>query len=311
MGNLALQRAAFLKAKKLQEQWARFREQESARIEADSKKRAIWEAKRDERAQRAAFCRANEEADPCEGWRHKWAEAPLEEPQPSEPIATPDRDPGAETLVAALEGRVLVHVHCYRADDMLAMIALSDEMGFRIRSFHHALEAYKIRGELAARQIAVSTWADWWGFKMEAFDGIPENAALVHEAGGRAILHSDSEEGIQRLNQEAAKALASGVRAGVAVSEDDAIRWVTMNPAWALGVDHRMGSLEPGKDADVVLWSRSPLSVYALAERVWIDGYSVYERGKPHWSDFELGQTIESPAPPAVPSWLGGNGGIK
>ncbi len=311
MGNLALQRAAFLKAKKLQEQWSRWREQESTRIEADSKKRAAWEAKRDERAQRNAWCRANEEPDPCESWRHKWAETPLEEPQPSEPIATPDRDPGTETLAAAMEGRVLLHIHCYRADDMLAMIALSDEVGFRIRSFHHALEAYKIRDKLAARQIGVSTWADWWGFKMEAFDGIPENAALVHESGGRAILHSDSEEGIQRLNQEAAKALASGRRAGVALTDDDAIRWVTMNPAWALGVDHRMGSLEPGKDADVVLWTRSPLSVYAMAERVWIDGYPVYERGKPHWSDFELGQTMESPTPPAVPSLLGGIGGAK
>jgi imidazolonepropionase-like amidohydrolase len=184
-------------------------------------------------------------------------------------------------------------------------------MGFRIRSFHHALEAYKIRDRLAARQIAVSTWADWWGFKMESFDGIPENVALVHEAGGRSIIHSDSEEGIQRLNQEAAKALASGRRAGVALTDDDALRWVTMNPAWALGVDHRMGSLEPGKDADVVLWTRSPLSVYALAERVWIDGFPVYERGKPHWSDFELGQTIESPMPPAVPALLGGIGGAK
>ncbi len=169
MGNLAGQRAAFLKAKKLQDQWARWREQESTRIEADSKKRAVWESKRDERAQRAAWCHDNGEPDPCESWRHSWAEARLEEPQPSEPIVTPDRDPGLETLVAALEGRVLVHVHCYRADDMLAMIALSDEVGFRVRSFHHALEAYKIRDRLAARQIAVSTWADWWGFKMEAF----------------------------------------------------------------------------------------------------------------------------------------------
>ena len=139
MGNLAGQRAAFLRAKKLQDQWSRWREQESTRIEADSKKRAVWESKRDERAQRAAWCHENGEPDPCESWRHSWADARLEEPQPSEPIVTPDRDPGLETLVAALEGRVLVHVHCYRADDMLAMLALSDEMGFRVRSFHHAL----------------------------------------------------------------------------------------------------------------------------------------------------------------------------
>jgi imidazolonepropionase-like amidohydrolase len=304
MGNLALQRAAFLKARKLQEQWARWRDQESRRIEGDSKKRAAYEAKREERAQREAWCRDNGDPEPCSDWRKKWSDATVEEPQASEPIATPDRDPGIETLVAALEGRVLVHVHCYRADDMMAMIALSDEVGFRIRSFHHALEAYKIREHLAARQISVSTWADWWGFKMEAFDGIPENAALVHESGGRAVIHSDSEEGIQRLNQEASKALASGRRAGVTITEEDAIRWVTINPAWALGVDHRMGSLEPGKDADVVLWNRSPLSVYALAERVWIDGAQVYERGKGHWSDFELGQSLASPPPPPVPSLL-------
>ena len=94
--------------------------------------------------------------------------------------------------------------------------------------------------------------------------------------------------------------MASGRRAGINVSEEEALRWVTSNPAWALGVDHRMGSLEPGKDADVVLWSRSPFSVYALAEKVWIDGALAYERGKPHWSDFELGQ--EPPAPPPLPA---------
>jgi imidazolonepropionase-like amidohydrolase len=299
MGNLALQRAAFLKAKKLQDQWTRWRDEESRRIEADSKKRAAFDQKRDDRAHRDAYCRQNGEPDPCAAFRQTWRDAPLEEPPVSPPVSTPDRDPGAETLVAAMEGRVLVHVHCYRADDMMAMIALSDEVGFRIRSFHHALEAYKIRDVLAARQIAVSTWADWWGFKMEAYDGIPENAALVQHDGGRAIIHSDSDEGIQRLNQEAGKALASGRRAGIQLADEDALRWVTMNPAWALGIDHRVGSLEPGKDADVVLWNRNPFSVYAVAEKVWIDGAQVFERGKPRWSDFELGQDpAPLPAPP-------------
>lgn len=298
MGNLALQRATFLKAKKLKDQWARWNDEESHRIEADSKKRAAGEAKRDERARRDASCRASGEPDPCESWRRAWRDQPLEDGPTSQPISTPDRDPGAETLVAAMEGRVLVHVHCYRADDMMDMLALADEMGFRVRSFHHALDAYKIRDVLAARQIAVSTWADWWGFKMEAYDGIPENAALVHESGGRAVIHSDSAEGIQRLNQEAGKAMASGRKAGVTLTDEDALRWVTMNPAWALGIDHRVGSLEPGKDADVVLWSKSPFSVYALAEKVWIDGALTYDRGKPHWSDFEIGQDLlPSPAP--------------
>lgn len=302
MGNLAGQRAAFLRAKKLADSWARWRDEESRRIDADSKKRAAYEAKRDDRAGRDAFCRQNGEPDPCESWRKAWGDAPLEEPQPSQPIPTPDRDPALETLAAAIEGRVLVHVHCYRADDMEAMLALSDEIGFRVRSFHHALEAYKIRLDLATRQVSVSTWADWWGFKMEAYDGIPENAALVHESGGRSIIHSDSSEGIQRLNQEAAKALASGRRAGVALTEDDALKWVTMNPAWALGIDHRVGSLEPGKDADVVLWNRHPLSVYASAEKVWIDGALVFELGKERWSDFEIGQSPQPPPPPLGPT---------
>jgi imidazolonepropionase-like amidohydrolase len=303
MGNLSGQRAAFLKARKLREQWARWNDEESRRIEADSKKRATFEAKRDERARRDTYCRDNGEPEHCDEWRKQWRGEPLEDPPTSQPIAPPDRDSGLETLAAVLDGRVLVHVHCYRADDMMAMLALADEMGFRVRSFHHALEAYKIRDTLAARQIAVSTWADWWGFKMEGFDGIPENAALVSESGGRAIIHSDSEEGVQRLNQEASKALAAGRRAGIDLSDDEALRWVTINPAWALGVDHRMGSLEPGKDADVVLWSKSPLSVYAAAEKVWIDGAVVYERGKPHWSDFEIGQ--EPPPPLPLPA---GNG---
>jgi len=173
MGNLAMQRAAFLKAKKLIDQWSRFRDQESKRIESDAKKRASYEAKREEQRQRDAYCRENGEPDPCESWRKAWSDSPLEAPEPSDPTQTPDRDLGLETLAAALEGRVLVHVHCYRADDMLAMLALADEVGFRVRSFHHALEAYKIRDQLAARQIGISTWADWWGFKMEAYTVSP------------------------------------------------------------------------------------------------------------------------------------------
>jgi imidazolonepropionase-like amidohydrolase len=186
----------------------------------------------------------------------------------------------------------MLHVHCYRADDMLAMISLADEMGFTIRSFHHALEAYKIRDVLAKRNISVSTWADWWGFKMEAYDGIPENLALVQESGGIPILHTDSHEGIQRMNQEVGKALASGRQAGIAVTDEDAIRWLTANPAWALGIQQRTGTLEVGKDADVVLWDRQPFSVYASAERVWIDGINVHDKLKKRapWSDFELGQ---------------------
>ncbi|MCK6528191.1 amidohydrolase family protein [Myxococcota bacterium] len=164
---------------------------------------------------------------------------------------------------------------------MLAFLQVADELGFRVRSFHHALEAYKVRDVLAARGVGVSTWADWWGFKLEARDGIPENLALVAEAGGRAIVHSDSPTGIQRLNQEAAKGLAAGRRAGIRLTEDDALRWITANPAWALGIDHLVGALRPGLRADVVVWDGSPFSVYTRAEKVFVDGVLRHDAGSP------------------------------
>jgi imidazolonepropionase-like amidohydrolase len=210
----------------------------------------------------------------------------------------PDRDPGLETLALVLRGDILVQWHCYQADDMLSALQLADEMGFKVRAFHHALEAYKIRDVLAAKHVAAVTWDDWWGFKMEAYDGIPENLALVHEAGARAVVHSDSEIAIQMLNQSAGKALAAGRAAGVSITEDDAIKWLTVNPAWALGVDGEVGTIEPGKRGDVVVWSEDPFSTYAKAERVYVDGRLVFDRAKPHapWSDFELG-VRHAPAP--------------
>jgi len=297
MGNLAGQRQAFFKALELRDEWARWRIQERQRLTEAADDRAEYEAERQERALRERWCKKTND-DRCEKWRDKWSDDPLDPPDAEPGKGPPDRDIGAETLIGAIEGSVLVHIHCYRADDMLNMIALAEEMGFRIRSFHHALEAYKIRDELAKQRIATSTWADWWGFKLEAYDGIPENAALVAEAGGRTIIHSDSWEGIQRLNQEAAKALYSGRRAGVDIDEDDALVWITRNPAWALGIDHLTGTLETGKHADVVLWDKSPFSVYAAAERVWVDGIVRHDKNKlaaPH-SDFELGQPAREDA---------------
>lgn len=205
----------------------------------------------------------------------------------------PKRDLDAETLVRLLRGEALAQVHCYRADDMLTMLQLADEVGFTIRSFHHAVEAYKIRDILAERDVASSVWADWWGFKLEAYDGILENAALLEEAGARAIIHSDSAIGIQRLNQEAAKAYHAGLAAGVDVGEDDALRWITANPAWALGIDHLTGTLEPGKRADVVVWDAHPFSVRARAHLVFVEGVLRYDRDRPQvWSDFELGREV-------------------
>ena len=167
------------------------------------------------------------------------------------------------------------------------------EFGFEIRSFHHAVEAYKIADILAENDISASVWADWWGFKNESMDGIPENAAILQAKGAKPIIHSDSGSGIQRLNQHAAQAMYRGIEAGIEVSRNDALRWITANPAWALKIDHITGTLEPGKMADVVVWDGDPFSVYSKAELVYNDGWLAFDRNDPDagWkTDFELGQ---------------------
>ena len=210
------------------------------------------------------------------------------------PASMPSRDLELETLAGVLRGEILVHNHCYRADEMAQMIDIAKEFGYEIRSFHHGVEAYKIRDLLARDSIAGSLWADWWGFKMEAMDFIKANVALVHQAGARAIVHSDDPIGIQRLNQEAAKALRAGRDAGIEISADEALRWITANAAWALGIDGETGTLEAGKRADVVIWSHDPFSVYARADQVFIDGALVLDRLDPARrpaTDFEVGLT--------------------
>ena len=203
------------------------------------------------------------------------------------------RDLQNETLAGVLDGDILVHIHCYRADEMATMLDLADEFGFRVAAFHHGVEAYKIADRLGREGVCGALWADWWGFKMEAFDGIQENIAIVDRApGGCAIVHSDSDEGIQRLNQEAAKVMANARRAGIDIAPEHAITWLTANPAKAMGIAERTGTLEAGKMADVVLWNGNPFSSYALAERVWIDGATLYDRQDPARqprSDFMLG----------------------
>jgi imidazolonepropionase-like amidohydrolase len=193
----------------------------------------------------------------------------------------PERNLQLETLAAVLDGEIRVQNHCYRADEMAIMIDVAREFGYSIASFHHATEAYKVRDLLAEEQICASMWADWWGFKVEAFDAITQNVALVHTAGACAIVHSDSPEGIQRLNQEAAKALRAGWEAGLEIDRAAAIRWITINPARALGIDQWTGSLEAGKHADVVIWSGDPFSVYSKAEQVYLDGVLVFDRRDP------------------------------
>jgi imidazolonepropionase-like amidohydrolase len=209
------------------------------------------------------------------------------------------RDLRLDTLAGALGGEILVHQHCYRADEMAIVLDMADEFGYHVSAFHHASEAYKISNLLAEHKTCGAMWADWWGFKMESYDGIQENIALVDAApGGCAIVHSDSEEGIQRLNQEAAKAMTAGRRAGLDIPPERAIAWVTSNPARALGIIAQTGTLEPGKMADVVVWNRDPFSVYALTDLVLVDGVVLYDRSKPGVpeSDFLLGQ----PAAPGV-----------
>jgi imidazolonepropionase-like amidohydrolase len=197
-----------------------------------------------------------------------------------------------ETLNGVLDGEILVHNHCYRADEMAVMMDIAREFGYRITSFHHAVESYKIADLLAADGICSSVWADWWGFKIEAFDAVRENAAILEKAGACVIIHSDSEQGIQRLNQEAAKAMAAGNRSGIGIDEAVAISWITLNPARALGIADKTGSLETGKMADIVIWDGNPFSVYSHAEQVYVDGALIFDRNDPEIqpkSDFTLG----------------------
>jgi imidazolonepropionase-like amidohydrolase len=239
---------------------------------------------------RVAFTQAREYLRKWDTWQTKGKE---------KGEAPPTRDLRLETLADALRGRVLVQNHCYRADEMLIMLQVAEELGFKIRAFHHALEAYKIADVLAKRGVAVATWADWWGFKMEAFDGIQENLALVHASGGRAVVHSDSPIGVQRLNQAAAQGLAVGRQLGLTLTEDDALRWITADAAWVLGVEKQTGTLEVGKMADVVLWSQMPLSVYAKPDKVFVDGHLVFDRAQGRRpTDFELGTDAVPPVEP-------------
>ncbi|MDC8831756.1 amidohydrolase [Alteromonas gilva] len=208
----------------------------------------------------------------------------------------PKRDLNLETLMGVLKDEIRVHMHCYRADEMAVMMDVMKEFGYQIYSFQHGVEAYKISDLLAENNVCSALWADWWGFKMEAYDGIRENVPMVHEAGACAIVHSDSDLGIQRLNQEAAKAWSDGRRAGIDISQEDAWTWLSANPAKSLGIFDETGSLESGKNADLVLWSADPFSTYARATKVYIDGGLAFDLNDPDsWpvADFELGQVGE------------------
>jgi len=187
--------------------------------------------------------------------------------------APPRRDLQLDALVEILEGKRLVHAHCYRADEILMLIRVADEMGFKIATFQHVLEGYKVAKEMAAHGAGGSTFADWWGYKIEAEDAIPGNASVMTAKGVTVSINSDSAEHARRLNTEAAKSVRWGD-----MNDDQAIAMVTLNPAKQLRIDQRVGSLDVGKDADVVLWNAHPLSTYAIVEKTFIDGKAYYDR---------------------------------
>jgi imidazolonepropionase-like amidohydrolase len=208
----------------------------------------------------------------------------------------PERDLAMDTLKGVLEGKILIQNHCYRADEMAIVMDMAKEFGYHVSAFHHAVEAYKIADLLKANNTCAAVWADWYGFKMEAYDAIPENLAILEKEGACAMIHSDDDNGTQRLNQEVAKARASGIKAGFDISEATAWKWLAINPAKALGIADKTGSLKPGKMADVVLWNGNPFSVYTRPQMVWVDGALMYDAADPKRrpvSDFELGQPGE------------------
>lgn len=206
----------------------------------------------------------------------------------------PVRDIKHDTLRGVLEGEVRIHNHCYKAEEMAMMIDLSKEFGYHAGTFHHGVEAYKIADLLAENGSCAALWPDWWGFKMEAYDMVQENVAIVDAVKNScAVVHSDSDTTIQRLNQEAGKVMYRANENGFDISEQHAIKWITSNAAKSLGIDDKTGPLEAGKQGDVVIWNQSPFSVYAKAEQVFVDGAKVYDRNDSAYqatSDFMLGQ---------------------
>jgi imidazolonepropionase-like amidohydrolase len=188
----------------------------------------------------------------------------------------PKKDLKLEALADILRGKLLVQIHCYRADEFLTEMSIAREFGYKIRAFHHAVESYKVADKIAAEGVGIATWADWWGFKHEAWDGTPWNAVISMRKGAKVAIKSDSEDQIRRLNSEAAKTMRYG-----GATEQEALQMITINPAWIMGVDDKTGSIDVGKDADLVIWDGYPLSSYGVAEKVFIDGELWFDRMKP------------------------------
>lgn len=215
---------------------------------------------------RAAFTEARE-------YKKSWDDYNRRKAAGEKNLVPPRRELKLEPLVEILEGKRYVHAHCYRADEILMLIRVANEFGFKIKTFQHVLEGYKVAKEIAAHGAGASTFSDWWSYKIEAYDAIPHNAALMTERGVVVSINSDSAEEARHLNQEAAKAMRWG-----GLSETEALKLVTLNPAIQLGLEKRVGSIDVGKDADLVIYDKHPLSVYAVVQKTLIDGQVYFDR---------------------------------
>ena len=219
--------------------------------------------------QRAALVEAQD-------YMHEWDTYNDKIKRGDKDVDPPKRDLKLEALDDVLRGKLMVQIHCYRSDEMLTEMAMAKEFGYNLRAFHHAVEAYKVADQLAANNVGIATWADWWGFKNEAWDAIPWNAVMAMRKGVRVAIKSDSEDYTRRLNQEAAKTIRYG-----GATEEEALRMITLNAAWIIGIDDRVGSIDVGKDADLVIWDGYPLSSYGVPEKVFIDGELYFDRTQP------------------------------
>lgn len=215
---------------------------------------------------REAFTRARD-------YKKTWDEYRAGASRSNKSLLAPRRDLQLEPLVEVLEGKRFVHAHCYRADEILMLINLANDFGFKIKTFQHTLEGYKVAKEIAQHGAGASIFADNWAYKIEAYDAIPYNAAIMTRAGVNVSMNSDSDERARRLNIEAAKAMRYGD-----LSEEEALKLVTWNPAWQLGIQDRVGSIEVGKDADLAIWNGHPLSVYSRVETTFVDGEIFFDR---------------------------------
>src|ERR1700678_3809286 len=215
---------------------------------------------------RQAFIEATE-------YKKQWDEYNQRRAAGEQNLIPPRRNVQLDPLVEVMEGKRYVHAHCYRADEILMLIRVANEFGFKVRTFQHVLEGYKIADEIAASGAGGSTFSDWWAYKMEAFDAIPYNAALMADRGVIVSVNSDDAQEARQLNQEAAKSMKNG-----GLSANDALKLITLNPAIQLGIDARAGSIDVGKDADLAIYNRDPLSVYAVVQKTLIDGQVYFDR---------------------------------